>query len=328
MSNTPYSTPWRNNGHTEAFRRRVSYWLAILLCVSTLLLLGAGALVTSTGSSLAVPDWPLAYGQLFPPMVGGILFEHGHRLAAMLVGLITVILAVWLWRVERRQSIRWFGVGLVLLVIFQGVLGGITVLYLLPKAISISHAITAQTFFLLSVGLGQMVSPRLETLRKRGAQVAVTQPGGPLFALGIVTLTLLMLTLLMGAVVRHFNAGLAIPDFPLAYGGLIPPLSAFPILIHFTHRVLGVLAFLAVGATVWMARRRFAAERPLMRLAWLMLILVVAQILLGGLIIWSQKAVLMTTFHVMNGAALIGATGLLTLRARFYKGLPAARKAA
>ena len=318
MANASYSTAWRN-GHTEAFRRKVSYWLAVLLSVSTLILLGAGALVTSTGSSLAVPDWPLAYGQWFPPMVGGILYEHGHRMVATGVGLITVILALWLWHAEPRRNIRWFGLGMVALVIFQGVLGGITVLYLLPKAISISHAMMAQTFFLLSIVLAQLLSPRLEDLRRRGKQLAGSQPNGVLFPLNVFTLTLLMLTLLLGAVVRHFNAGLSIPDFPLAYGGLIPPLSAFPIQIHFIHRVLGVGAFLAVVATLVVALRAYAGERPLVRLAWLMLVLVCVQIMLGGFIIWSQKGVLMTTIHLMNGAALIGTAALLTLRVHFYR---------
>src|SRR6187397_1684418 len=110
-----------------------------LVAFSTLFLIFAGAMVTSTGSGLAVPDWPLSYGMLMPPMVGGIFYEHGHRMIAATVGFLTVIQAIWLQRREPKRFLRalgWWSVGAV---IAQGLLGGLTVKLLLPKSVSIAH---------------------------------------------------------------------------------------------------------------------------------------------------------------------------------------------
>src|SRR5512147_1358340 len=108
--------------------------LAVLTSGATFVLLFIGGLVTSTGSGLAVPDWPLSFGQVFPEMTGGVLFEHGHRLAASLVGLLTLVLAVWTVLREPRASVRTLAVAMLTAIVLQGVLGGITVLYKLPLA--------------------------------------------------------------------------------------------------------------------------------------------------------------------------------------------------
>ena len=288
-----------------------SYRLARLLCAATVLLLGAGAMVTSTGSSLAVPDWPLAYGQLFPPMVGGILYEHGHRLVAASVGLLAIALAAWLGWAEPRRWVRALGLAALGIVIAQGLLGGVTVLLLLPKAVSIGHALLAQGFFLATVARVQVTAPGWEALLERSRRPARSRAA--LWA--SLTLAALLLELLLGAIVRHFNAGLAIPDFPLAYGRLMPPLSAFPIAIHFLHRVGALVVLLLVAGTLWEVRRKHADEaalrRPALALAWL----VALQIALGAAVIWTQRAPTVTTLHLVNGALLIGTAGLLTLRA-------------
>src|SRR3989442_8778061 len=129
-------------------------WLhryAVLLACCTLLLVVAGGLVTSNEAALWVPDWPLSYGKLMPPMEGGIFFEHGHRMVATTVGILTIILAVWLWRRERRGWMRRLGFVALAAVIAQGLLGGMTVIFMLPKAVSISHACLAQLFFSTTV---------------------------------------------------------------------------------------------------------------------------------------------------------------------------------
>ncbi|MGE5206566.1 MAG: COX15/CtaA family protein [Chlamydiota bacterium] len=125
------------------------------MACATFLLLIAGALVTSNDAGLSVPDWPTSFGSLYklPRMVGGVKFEHGHRMVAELVGLLTIILAVWTWRVDRRGWVRKLGVAALATVIAQGVLGGITVLFYLPPAVSTAHATLAQTFFCLAVVL-------------------------------------------------------------------------------------------------------------------------------------------------------------------------------
>ncbi|MGZ7042720.1 MAG: COX15/CtaA family protein, partial [Thermoanaerobaculia bacterium] len=124
-----------------------------LVAASTLFLIFAGAMVTSTGSGLAVPDWPLSYGMLMPPMIGGIFYEHGHRMIAATVGLLTVIQALWLWRREPKRRVRMLGFLAVGAVIAQGVLGGLTVIFLLPHAISVAHAGLAEIFFCLNVSI-------------------------------------------------------------------------------------------------------------------------------------------------------------------------------
>ena len=119
---------------------------------TTLLLIFAGALVKSFEVGLSVPDWPTTYGyQMFEfpwtDMVGGIFYEHGHRMLATLVGALTLILGIWLVHKESRKSVKLLGVTALVLVIVQGLLGGLTVLYFLPTFISLLHGIIAQTFF-------------------------------------------------------------------------------------------------------------------------------------------------------------------------------------
>src|SRR5438874_816702 len=133
--------------------------LAVATAASTFVLLFVGGLVTSTGSALAVPDWPLSFGQVFPPMVGGVLFEHGHRLVAAFVGLLTVTLMVLLTQREPRIWVRWLARGAVLAVLLQGALGGMTVLFRLPLAVSVTHACLAQAFLCLVITLAVCTGP-------------------------------------------------------------------------------------------------------------------------------------------------------------------------
>ncbi len=293
-----------------AGRPRSRVWLhrlALLLCAATVVLLAAGALVVGTGSSLAVPDWPLAYGQVFPPMVGGILYEHGHRLIAASVGLLTLILALGLWAAEPRGWVKALGFAALGAVVAQGLLGGLTVLLLLPKSISISHALLAQGFFVLTVLLAQVTAadwpeplPAVEQGRSRH--------------LGLATLIALEGELLLGALVRHYNAGLAIPDFPLAFGQVWPPLGDFLVTLQFLHR-LGALAVVLLAlwsaGQVWREHRDGRARL----LAVAILILLALQVALGAGIVWTARSLIVTTAHVVNAALLAGGAALLTLRA-------------
>jgi heme a synthase len=141
----------------ESYSAGIYRW-SVLLAFCTLLLVIAGGLVTSRDAGLSVPDWPLSYGQLMPPMEGGILYEHGHRMIATTVGMLTIVSMVWLLRVERRKWMKWLGVIALLAVIAQGVLGGLTVIYLLPWWISTSHACLAQLFFSTTVAMALFTS--------------------------------------------------------------------------------------------------------------------------------------------------------------------------
>jgi cytochrome c oxidase assembly protein subunit 15 len=136
-------------------------WLhryAVFVAACTLVLVVAGALVTSNGAGLSVPDWPLSYGKLMPVMRGGVLYEHGHRMVATTIGILTIILAIWLWESEKRRWLRnlgWIALGAVIL---QGVLGGLTVLFLLPKPVSVGHACLAELFFATMVSIAVFTS--------------------------------------------------------------------------------------------------------------------------------------------------------------------------
>jgi cytochrome c oxidase assembly protein subunit 15 len=289
--------------------------MAILVAVATVILITAGGLVTSTGSGLAVPDWPLSYGMLFPPMVGGILYEHGHRMIAAAVGLLTLILAFWLWRSEPRQWVRRLGLVAVLAVIAQGLLGGLTVLLLLPVPVSVAHATIAQTFLMLVVAVAVVTSrPWLAAERPGpapGTTIARSTPS--LHALVLATTAAIYVQLILGAIVRHTGSGLAIPDFPLAFGRLIPPFDEPQVAIQFAHR-LGALAVTLIA--LWTVARVLTAHRSARALAVpaaLLLALLVTQILLGAFTIWTRLAVVPATAHVSGGAMLLGLSLILTL---------------
>src|SRR3954465_9142865 len=134
------------------------------LVACTVLLILAGSLVTSHDAGLSVPDWPTSYGWnmfTFPPSmwVANILYEHGHRLIASTVGFLTIIMAVWLWIADPRRWMRWFGGATLGSVVAQGLLGGLTVLFFLPAAISTAHAGLAEIFFCMTVAIAIFTSP-------------------------------------------------------------------------------------------------------------------------------------------------------------------------
>jgi cytochrome c oxidase assembly protein subunit 15 len=291
---------------------RDNLWLhrfATLVAVCTLLLIFIGGLVTSTGSGLAVPDWPLSYGQVFPEMVGGVAYEHGHRMAAAVVGLLTVVLALWLWKQEPRRWVRMLGFWALVTVVSQGILGGITVLFLLPTAVSISHAALAQIFLCLTVCIAVFTSPRWQGNESR---LSGSGPRSVRSLAGVIT-GVVYLQILVGALVRHTGSGLAIPDFPLSYGRLVPPFFTSQILLHFTHRV-GALVIVVI--VVWLALRVFKLRPPqekLRRGVIFLMLVVAAQILLGGATIWSSRATILTTLHVAGGALTLVSILYLTL---------------
>ncbi len=288
---------------------------------STFFLLLAGGMVTSTGSGLAVPDWPLSFGQWMPPMEGGVFYEHGHRMIASVVGLMIVIQTVWLAKVEERPWVRALGWAALALVVVQGLLGGLTVLLRLPDPVSISHAGLAQIVFGLTVAIAIVSSRSWIDAGREPRPVDRRSPS--LFGLAALTTVMVYVQILLGAVVRHTGAGLAIPDFPLAYGQWIPPLESLPVRLHFAHRVGAVVVALAALWTAARGIRHHAAEPYLRRPAALLGILVLVQIGLGGWTVLSYKHPWVTTAHLGTGALLF-ATGL-TLAVRARRRLGAAR---
>jgi len=285
---------------------------ATLVAACTVLLIAAGASVTSTDSGLSVPDWPTTYGWnmfTFPlaKMVGGIRFEHTHRLIASTVGFMTIVLAVWTWRIESRRWVRWLGVACLGAVIAQGLLGGITVLFFLPPAVSIGHAGLAQIFFCLTLTLAVVTAAKW---RNPESPVEDTT----LRRLATLTTAAIYVQILLGATMRHTHSGLAIPDFPLSFGHLLPPVWSAHIAIHFAHRVgagIVTLLILATAGHVWYYHR---CRPGLVRTAMTLVGLVVLQVALGAFVIWSAKDVVINTAHVVNGALVLGTSLVLTLR--------------
>ena len=300
---------------------------ATFLAGCTLLLVLAGSLVTSTGSGLSVPDWPTTYGWnmlMFPPSkwVGGILYEHSHRLVATSVGFLSIILAAWLWLAEPRRWMRWLGIAALGAVVVQGVLGGLTVLFFLPASISTAHAGLAEIFFCLVVSIALFTSPRWVDGYGWNSDVSEDSEQR-LRALVTTTTGLIYVQILLGATMRHTGAGLAIPDFPLMFGHLWPTHWDPQIAIHFSHRVGALVVVLSVIATstyVWYQRRE---RRELTRPAALLVALVTAQVTLGALTVLSRRDILINSLHVVCGALVLTTSLVLTLRSwrGMFKGI-------
>ena len=224
--------------------RLLFHGLILLTLSATAVLVFAGGMVTSTGSGLAVPDWPLSNGTLFPRMVGGVFYEHGHRLIAGAVALMTTLLVVMAWRTEPRATVRHLSAATLGLVLLQATLGGLTVLFLLPTAVSVAHAGMANLFFAGLVLMWRLTSrAHVRALPVRPAPRGLRR-GWLLLA------AVLYGQMLLGALMRHSGAGLAIPDFPLAFGGIVPPAFTPEIAVHYAHRVGAfVVSVFVLGVT-------------------------------------------------------------------------------
>ncbi len=282
---------------------------AIGTALCTFFLLLAGALVTSTGSGLAVPDWPLSYGTLFPEMIGGVIFEHGHRLIAGTVAILTVCLAFLLWRFEARSWVRALGIAAVGVVLSQAVLGGMTVLFRLPVGVSVGHALLAQTFFCIVVCLAMVTSPSWE-----GPQFTLSASDSSLPTWCLLTSLAFFAQLLMGAVMRHSGAGLAIPDFPLSFGRAIPPEFTFQIAIHFAHRAGALTVVLLSAILAFRIFTRNGDRLSLVSHAGALIALVSFQGMLGAMVIWMKRPVPLTTLHLGVGALCLATSVTLTVR--------------
>jgi len=313
-------------------------WLTrylVLTAVATLGLICLGGLVTSHGAGMAVPDWPTTYGynMFFFPIsqwVGGIFYEHTHRLVASGVGLMTLVLTVWIWVVERRRWMRWLGVIAALAVMLQGVLGGLRVIAM-QAGLGVVHATLAQLFLVLVSALALFSS---RSWMSRGSPTGtICVPRWTVQLYGTVT-GLIVLQLVLGALMRHQHAGLAIPDFPAAYGRLWPamdaesisrynqlrmeatdlnPITAGGVALQMAHRVTAGLVLLGVAGLAWSALRRWGWRQRLSQLSvgWLGLIL--GQVALGAATIWTNKSADITTAHVAVGSLSLVTGAMLLL---------------
>jgi len=367
-------------------------WLpryAKLLVAATFCLIFLGGMVTSMGAGLSVPDWPTSYGYnmfTFPieRWVGPVFYEHTHRLLASCVGLMTTVLAAWIWRNwralwvalgvmtvatvgshylvrsiaglsgpehamtrgligmhvmiwsfagafavmllsakrdgERDEAgwVRWMAFGAFLLVCAQGTLGGLRVTET-SIVLAMIHACTAQAFMCLTVVMAAALSPRWneEVLPMRALR-----RGAPLVkGLAWTLVGAIFCQLMVGAVVRHLHAGLSIPDFPLSYGRLIPPVNDELVMIDFAHRVGALVVTALAAGLAWVI---FAKARGHWRLTGPMLGVlgaVAMQIGLGASVVWLRRDPLITSLHVVNGALVLGTALLVAVRATRLKRL-------
>jgi cytochrome c oxidase assembly protein subunit 15 len=294
--------------HSEAedrYHPGLHRW-SILLACCTLLLVVAGALVTSRDAGLSVPDWPLSYGKLMPPMEGGILYEHGHRMIATTVGIFTIVSLVWIFRVERRRWMRILAIAALVAVAVQGVLGGLTVLLLLPWWISSSHATLAQLFFSTTAAMALFTSrwwlaapatiPEDTENPIRGLSLAV-----PICVIG---------QLFLGAAVRHKAVGV------------------------FWH-ICG--APLVTGVVLWISLRillHYGRNRELRTSATALIVITLTQVFLGIAAYMTRIAyadavqpmplmVMFTVLHVAVGALTLAASIALAILVRRNLGVRA-----
>ncbi|HIA85402.1 MAG TPA: heme A synthase [Candidatus Marinimicrobia bacterium] len=310
-------------------------WLRVfskLTVLSTLFLIFVGALVKSHEVGLSVPDWPTTYGKqmfAFPlsDMVGGIFYEHGHRIVATIVGFFTMIQAIWLGFSYEPKWLKKLGYFVLATVILQGLFGGITVLFFLPPPVSILHGILAQTFFIMTIvlayGLSIERTKRVEKKWPKGLQKGAIIIGGSIY-----------IQLILGALMRHTGSGMAIPDFPTMGGVWIPTfsdnminninailfdlnldmVSRNQVMIHFIHRFGAVLVTGAIGYYVFRYHSFLKRHQLPNMTLWLMVIIVIIQITLGVATVLSERSPYIASFHVVTGAVLLGLCTLFILR--------------
>jgi cytochrome c oxidase assembly protein subunit 15 len=346
---------------------KILHRLALATAIATFPLIFMGGLVTSHGAGMSVPDWPNSYGYnmfTFPPSkwVGGIFYEHTHRLMGVVVGMLAIVLAAVAWRTEiksfclwliarvlrrpappwertaERRWVQWLCLSVLGAVIFQGVLGGLRVV-LVEIDLAVVHACFAQAFFCLAAA-ACVVTSRWWVDAPDLSQSGTFWDGKRLIAACVVALVAIYAQLIVGAMMRHYQAGLAVPDLPLAYGQVIPAtddaslrdlndrrawtlnlprVTATQIWLHMGHRIGAVVVTLAVLAAVAITFVNHRRERKLMRPAMLLVALLLAQLTLGVLTVLWRKPADIASAHVAVGALTLVTTFVLTVRAsRLY----------
>ena len=334
----------------EQYNAKV-HTLALITAAATFPLIFMGGLVTSHQAGMSVPDWPNSWGYnmfTFPPSkwVGGILFEHTHRLAGAFVGFLTVVLMIAAWWTDRRRWMRWTATAIVLAACAQGTIGGLRVV-LSNRDLAIVHGCAAQVFFCFVAGYCVMTSrfwARRENLPKDELPATRTA-----LKLAVTAVVVILIQLVIGAVMRHSDAGLAIPDFPTSYGHLMPPtrldsafrqqaihrygselglsrVSLFQIWINFSHRIGAAVVSAAVISLCVTILLRLRHQRAFATPACIALLLLVTQVTLGILTVLLRKPADVASAHVAIGSLLLVTVWVVAVRA--FGGVSASRDAA
>ena len=317
-------------------KKSYNSWLVFLskfTIFSTLILIFVGALVKSHEVGLSVPDWPTTYGDnmfAFPlsSMVGGILYEHGHRLIATFVGFLTLCQTLWLSISSAERWLKVVGFVSLCAVITQGMFGGLTVIFFLPPLVSIIHGTLAQTFLVILIIIAYGLS------KERVERNEKINFGPSIHSRAIVLGILIYIQLILGALVRHTASGLAIPDFPTMGGGLFPIfndamlnhinnylfhidkdlVSLLQVVIHFFHRLGALIISLSFCIFFFKYYDTFKHQKNIRFNFWYVTFALLFQIALGAATVISEKHEIITSLHVLNGAFLLGLTILFILR--------------
>ncbi len=343
-------------------RSQKNPWLhrfAIVTALATLVLIGFGGLVTSKGVGMAVPDWPNTFGYNmflvpFDEWLGkfGGFEEHSHRLVASFVGLLTIVLAAWIWVKDSRKWVRLLGIGALVLVVTQGVLGGLRVTEI-NQNLGLIHGAVAQLFLILVCAIALVTSAWWQRVNVSD-RVGFAALKGILMAV----ICLIFVQLLLGATMRHQHAGLAIWDFPLAHGQVWPAtdeasvatynenryelqkslhaanqlldaqgnpktflasgheILSWHVWLQMLHRLGAVATLALVVAFAVKARWRLGQAHAFTKVGYVLLAMVVAQAGMGIWTILSNKAADVATGHVVLGAACLALSSLLLLAAK------------
>ena len=289
--------------------------IAVFIAIITFIVIIAGALVTSEDAGLSVPDWPTSYGHLvrLPPWVGGIVYEHSHRMIAWFTGMCTIVIAVWTLQVERRRWMKYLALGALGTIIAQGILGGITVLKFLPPAVSTAHAAVGQTFFCIAVAIAVCTGRSW----MEEAPPLVADNGHPkLIVLCWYSILILYIQLIFGGMFRHHGMSWA------------------------PHVINALSVALILTWTGVHALAQFSRIDAIRRAAALLLFLLVVQLFLGFAAFFTRVAripgispndfytVLSTVAHVAVGALLLATTIVLTLQTSRYVAVTRTREVA
>jgi cytochrome c oxidase assembly protein subunit 15 len=273
--------------------------IAVFIAILTFIVIVAGALVTSEDAGLSVPDWPTSYGHILrlPPWVGGIVYEHSHRMIASLTGILTIVIAFWTLFVDRRRWMKYLAFGALNTIVVQGVLGGVTVLNFLPPAVSTAHAVVGQTFFCIAIAIAVFTGRKWV----ESAPDSIADNGHPrLFVLCLYSIAILYLQLVLGGMFRHHG------------------MSWWPHVVNSVSVAL-ILTWTAVRALI-----EFPRIEPIRRPAVLLLFTLMVQLLLGFAafltrVAWSgpqanNAMVISTVAHTAVGALLLAIVAVLTIQ--------------
>ena len=311
--------------------------LSKIIVFLTLSLIFVGALIKSHEVGLSVPDWPTSYGKQmfsfpFSEMVGGIFYEHGHRLFATIVGFFTLLQFIVLSFTDHPLWVKKMSFVALVLVITQGLLGGMTVIFFLPPQISIVHGVLAQIFFVSIIFIAYSLSDSRSNKKKQSYPLFIKR--------GALIITLLVFVqLVLGALVRHTSSGLAIPDFPKMGGMWIPTfsdnmvnninvelfdknldmVSKWQVVIHFLHRLGAFIITLALTFIIYKFRNMLEKNTIESKILILLSVLLLIQIILGATTVITEKLPFVASFHVVTGAALLGCCALFVMATQSNK---------